>query len=90
VGRALRRLQRIRDVEREAFIPSPVMERLVLQVMGGWENVISEVNSAQCLDKRTARDCRDYRAGNRRAAASSMASGMPSSHLQISVTYGGG
>lgn len=41
---AFRRLQRIRDVEREAFIPSPVMERLVLQVMGGWENVISEVN----------------------------------------------
>jgi hypothetical protein len=41
---AFRRLQQIRDVEQAAFIPSSVIERLVLQVMGGWENVISEVN----------------------------------------------
>ena len=41
---AYRRLKKIQDVERQAFYPSSILERLVLQVMGGWENLKTEVN----------------------------------------------
>jgi hypothetical protein len=42
---AFRRLDRVRRrLDHDAFTPSAVIERLVLQVIGGWENVKAEVN----------------------------------------------
>jgi hypothetical protein len=45
--RAYTRIQSVNDAERRSFEPSRLLERLVLQVLGGWSNVIAEVNFAR-------------------------------------------
>lgn len=45
--RAYTRIQSVKDAERRSFQPSRVIERLVLQILGGWSNVIAEVNFAR-------------------------------------------
>lgn len=44
---AYTRIQSVNDAERRSFEPSRLIERLVLQVLGGWSNVIAEVNFAR-------------------------------------------
>lgn len=45
--RAYIRIESVNDSERRSFEPSPLIERLVLQILGGWSNVIAEVNFAR-------------------------------------------
>ncbi|MDO3012711.1 hypothetical protein P5V34_01790 [Mycobacteroides abscessus subsp. abscessus] len=45
--RAYTRIQSVNDSERRSFEPSRLIERLVLQLLGGWSNVIAEVNFAR-------------------------------------------
>ena len=45
--RAYTRIQSVNDAERGSFEPSRLIERLVLQILGGWSNVIAEVNFAR-------------------------------------------
>jgi hypothetical protein len=41
---AFNRLDKVRRrLDDDAFMPSPVIERLVLQVIGGWEQVKAEI-----------------------------------------------
>lgn len=44
---AYNRIQAVNDAERRSFEPSRLIERLVLQILGGWSNVIAEVNFAR-------------------------------------------
>lgn len=44
---AYARIQSVKDAERRSFEPSRLLERLVLQILGGWSNVIAEVNFAR-------------------------------------------
>lgn len=39
-------VQARQQAERDSFIPSSVLERLCLQILGGWQNVIGAVNFA--------------------------------------------
>ena len=45
--RAHTRIESVNDSERRSFEPSRLIERLVLQILGGWSNVIAEVNFAR-------------------------------------------
>ncbi|GFG53465.1 hypothetical protein CQY20_31730 [Mycolicibacterium agri] len=44
---AYSRIQSVNDAERRSFEPSRLIERLVLQILGGWSNVIAETNLAR-------------------------------------------
>ena len=44
---AYARIQSVQEAERRSFEPSRLIERLVLQILGGWSNVIAEVNFAR-------------------------------------------
>src|SRR6476619_2533207 len=48
-----------RAVERAAFIPSTCMERLVLQVMGAWENLLGEINFSRFTEHAAATELID-------------------------------
>ena len=45
--RAFARIKAVRDAERRSFEPSRMIERLILQVLGGWSNFTSAVNFAR-------------------------------------------
>jgi hypothetical protein len=42
--RIFARFEEQRRIEESAWIPSPSIEALILQVIGGWENLVGEVN----------------------------------------------
>jgi hypothetical protein len=44
---AYARIQANLEAERRSFVPSSVMERLVLQVLGCWANMLAEVNASR-------------------------------------------
>ena len=44
---AYARIQSVNDAEQRSFEPSQLIERLVLQIFGGWSNVTAEVNFAR-------------------------------------------
>jgi hypothetical protein len=45
--RAYARIRSVQDAERHSFEPSGTIERLVLQILGGWSNVTAQVNFAR-------------------------------------------
>lgn len=44
---AYARIQSVQEAERRSFEPARLIERLVLQILGGWSNVIAESNFAR-------------------------------------------
>lgn len=44
---AYARIRSVKEAERRSFEPSRLIERLVLQILGGWSNVAAEVNFAR-------------------------------------------